>query len=190
MPGKLARRHVSNAPEVLTRIASVRHVEIRVRDRGIPPPDGRPWVGTALVEANRSGMRVTWLESGAWYGAEPYGDSKQPPHAADRRANIDGIRFRNELRWAQLGAALLQLERPRQGSTRDPAAAAALDVNLAPVRIALVPDATGAWVSASAHLCGKDLYTARLELRDDDMTLVWIVRGPRKDLLISCRYKA
>jgi hypothetical protein len=187
------RRTIASATEALSRIAHVRRVEIRVRDRGTPAAtrDGRALIGNATVEAIRSGRRVTWLEAGAWYGSEAYTDSGAPTQEAGRvSSDFDGLRFRNELRWAQLGTSLLQIERPRAGSAKESGTAAALDGNLAPVRIALVPDATGAWVSAAAHLCGKDLYTARLELRADDMTLVWIVRGPKKDLLIACRYRA
>jgi hypothetical protein len=192
--GVPVRRTIASATEALSRIAHVRRVEIRVRDRGTAAAtrDGRALIGNATVEAIRSGSRVTWLEAGAWYGSEAYTDSAaQTTQEASRvSSDLDGLRFRNELRWAQLGTSLLQIERPRPRSAKESGTAAALDGNLAPVRIALVPDATGAWVSAAAHLCGKDLYTARLELRADDMTLVWIVRGPKKDLLIACRYRA
>jgi hypothetical protein len=187
--GKLMRRANATAGEALSRIARVRRVEIRVRERGLAASirEGRALVGTARVDSNRNGQRVTWLEAGAWYASEPYTEKNVDPGML---AELDGIRFRNELRWAQLGSTLLQLERPRPGPARESGTASALDGNLAPVRITLVPDATGAWVSASAHLCGKDLYTARLEMREEDMTLVWIVRGPKKDMLIACRYRA
>lgn len=190
--GLLARRRSATAAEALTRMARVRHVEIRVRAgrAATPGREMHALTGNAVVDAIRAGNRITWLEAGGWGTLEPFlrPTPREAPDAVGASPDLDGIRFRNELRWTQLGSALLQLERPRPGPARETRIANALDGNHAPVRILLVPDATGAWVSASAHVCGHDLYTARLELREDGMTLVWIVRGPKKDQLIVCTY--
>ncbi|MGH7502694.1 MAG: DUF6314 family protein [Longimicrobiales bacterium] len=192
MTGMVVRRNDASATQALSRIARVRRVGIRVRDERATTSGCGPHAisGTAVVDAIRKGHRVTWLEAGGWGNVEPLLRPAPTRAHSSSAANTDlaGIRFRNELRWTQLGPVMLLLERPRPGPARESRFGDALDGSLAPVRILLTPDATGAWISASAHVCGHDIYTARLELRDDGMSLVWIVRGPRKDQVIACTY--
>ena len=193
--GKRLRSGALSVGDLLRRIARVNRVDVRVRD-------GRGTVrvvnGVGAVDATRAGSTVTYRENGSWRGApaaEPRTDEGTADASAmteDAAVDVAGVRFRNELRWRAAGERALLLERPRPAAARSPTAAgpalSALDASHAPVRLELRPDATGAWVSVAAYVCGADVYTVRLEVQPGTLTLVWIVRGPRKDQVITCTY--
>jgi len=52
----------------------------------------------------------------------------------------------------------------------------------------LLPQGDGRWLTAEAHLCGQDHYSAELTQTDGGFLLGWEIRGPRKNERLSYRY--
>lgn len=53
----------------------------------------------------------------------------------------------------------------------------------------LQPGPDGRWLTAEAHLCGQDHYSAELSLTADGFLLGWQITGPRKNERLSYRYR-
>ena len=52
----------------------------------------------------------------------------------------------------------------------------------------LLPQGDGRWLTAEAHLCGQDHYSAELTQTTSGFLLGWEIRGPRKNERLSYRY--
>lgn len=52
----------------------------------------------------------------------------------------------------------------------------------------LLPQGDGRWLTAEAHLCGQDHYSAELTPTEDGFLLAWQITGPRKNERLSYRY--
>lgn len=94
---------------------------------------------------------VTWREHGHW----------------DRRLN--SVEFNNVYRWSSLHRQALGLEHLRYGDNQ-------------PVQLVeLVKNSSRLWVCRCPHKCGQDRYRLSLEIKDDELTMVWQITGPNKN---------
>ena len=86
------------------------------------------------------------------------------------------LRFTNAYRWSLVGQRSVRLEHLRFGQNR-------------PVYLFdLAPEDESTWTSVTPHHCRDDLYSVRLELGQDVVSLRWMIVGPGKREDIECVY--
>ena len=86
------------------------------------------------------------------------------------------LRFTNVYRWSLVGQRVVRLEHLRFGQNR-------------PVYLFdLAPEDESTWASVTPHHCRDDLYSVRLELGQDAVSLLWMIVGPGKREEIECVY--
>ncbi len=87
------------------------------------------------------------------------------------------LMFKNSFRWTHIPEReAYQLEHLRFGPDN-------------PVFLfELVPTTDGGYISETPHLCGADTYAGALTPARDGFTLLWTIRGPKKDEKIMYEY--
>ena len=91
--------------------------------------------------------------------------------------NPKATKIFNEYIWTQLSKDKLRLSHSRFGYDNE-----VVLFELEPINITH-------WASTEPHACGKDLYSAKLEIIDSTIKLEWSIVGPKKDEHISYFYK-
>ena len=87
------------------------------------------------------------------------------------------FQFRNVFRWSMLGPEIVRLEHLRFGPEH-------------PMFLFdLAPTVSGAWLSASPHICREDCYSAELKPEEWGLSLSWAITGPKKQESIRYQYR-
>lgn len=132
-----------------------------VQMRGEGCPPESPWHLTGSAR-----VRVTDLPSGLLLQEEG-------------RLDRDGLSLAYQASWSVETdeEGQLWLGHARQGSTKR--------------LLILLPESDTEWGAAQPHLCGADLYEARITLLPDNaLRLRWQTRGPKKNHIITRHFTA
>lgn len=131
--------------------------------------------GVRVAACGRGGFRLTG-EGDVVARTDPDGSILISESGAWRGADGRGWRFTNAWRW-RFDGDQVRLSQERRG----PGQAVEL--------VVLVVRAPDRWEAATPHLCGADLYSAKVRLTDDGLVLRWRITGPRKTQLLRAAYR-
>ena len=82
----------------------------------------------------------------------------------------------NEYIWTQLSKNKLRLSNSRFGYNNEV------------ILFELEPITNTQWTSIEPHICGKDLYSAKLVIEKNHINLTWNISGSKKDEIIEYIY--
>ncbi len=116
--------------------------------------------GTGELEVDRRDNVIIYKEKGSW---------------TTREGAV--LAFRNTFRWTHIPQKdVYQLEHLRYGVDK-------------PVFLFdLIPMSSGFYASTNPHLCAADTYAGELTLCEAGFSLLWTIKGPRKDEKILYEY--